>query len=52
MFKTGSRRLKILTVSAILATTLCLVVYLSESVKIFFSPTTLESPSPDCMLTV
>ena len=50
--KTGSRRLKLLTVSAITATTWSLVVYLSESVKIFFSHTTLEIPSPDCILTV
>ena len=36
MFKTGARRLKLSTVSAILATTWYLVVYLSESVNIFF----------------
>ena len=38
MFNTGSRKLKLINVSAILATTLSLVVYLSESVKLFNRP--------------
>ena len=37
MFKTGFRRLKLLNVSAILATTWSLGVYLSESVEIFLA---------------
>ena len=52
MVKTGYSRLKVVNASAIPATTCNFVVYLSELVKIFFSPTTIESPSPDFMLSV